>query len=228
VAKVVRDLTGERIDTRRKRLQDVLAGRRPAAIRSGTHPIVRGTPITSHAAILGTDPPPPRPRSGLLIAVILALAAIAGGAGFGVLAYMRSQNTAAAAAPRDLSAPTVTAPSVTPQVNVQIFAETPVTLVRGEGVSGVAFTADGARFLLPQGAKPVEIEIQFAGGATEKRSVTPTEDMAVRVAAVGSAAVSAKPGASSVPKSTGARPPLSEDGEIPTGDGLRRNPYADP
>jgi eukaryotic-like serine/threonine-protein kinase len=238
VANVVRQLAGERITARRRQLQDVLAGRRPAAVRSGTHALVQGTPITSHAAILGPASQAQPRKSSALVGVFLAVLAAGGGVGLGAVAYLRLQKPAptavAAANATDATTPASSASAAAnvPHVNIRVFASAPISVVRGDGVANVTFSADGASFHLPKGDKPVDVEVHFEGGNVEKRTVTPTDDTAVRIgAAAAEASASAAPavgGAKPAAPPGGQRPraaqPPAEAGES-KGDGLRKNPY---
>jgi hypothetical protein len=233
VARMVRELAGDRIEARRRQLQDVLAGRRPAAVRSGTHAVApHGTPITSHAAVLGPHSQAQPKRSGVLAAVLLSVAAAGAGVGLGAVFYLRSGPAAAPSAatpPVDAPAPAESsgAASVAEHVTIQVFAESPITLVRGEGVGSVAFTKDGATFQLPRGERPVEIEIQLEKGATEHRTITPNEDAALRLTTP-VADATAEPTTSAVaPPAAPVRKPTGKTGE-PSPDkqsGLRKNPY---
>lgn len=236
VANAVRELAGDRIDARRRQLQDVLAGRRPVTVRSGTHSLVpHGTPITSHAAILGPASQSHTKKSGALVAVLLAMAAAGAGVGLGAVFYMRSQPapTAPPTAHDSGSAGVAPAPSASPsaeRVTIQIFAASPITLVRGEGVTSVAFTKEGATFQLPRGEGQVDIEIQLESGEMEKRTLTPNEDAALRLtsaspaaSASASAAPTAEPGAGPVRRPGGGQ---SGGGAKPGGEGgLKKNPY---
>ncbi len=232
VARVVRELAGERIDARRRQLQDVLAGRRPAASRSGTHPLAPfGTPITSQAAILGPQSASPARRSSVLVGAIAAVAVAGAGLGLAALFVLRSAPSPApgsvAGAPAEASAEA----DATAHVTVQVFARRPITQIRGDGVTGVTFLADGAAtFQLPRGSAPVEVEVQFEDGGTETRAITPSQDVALRVTATPAASAAAPSAEASARASATASAPASpprpatRPGGAP-GDGLRKNPY---
>jgi serine/threonine-protein kinase len=247
VAEIVRALAGERIGKRRHELQEVLAGRRPAMIRTGVHPAVspHHTP-TAQPSVMSMHGQKLAARSGSSkgLFVALGLAALGLGVGGGLLIYSKLE-APKGAAPAAVASGTVESPPPIAHVTLQVHAGAPLRGVRGEGVRAVAFTEDGARFELPRGDGSVAVELQLPDGTSRFENVTPSSDGALRVdvpprtpaadptptaTADASAAAAPTPAPTGAPKppttpGPAARPRPPSGGSLPPAGGLRKNPY---
>jgi serine/threonine-protein kinase len=223
VAEVVAVFAGQRIIERRTHIQDLLAGRRQVAVKSGNHPVVMlGTPTAQTAAVLGLLDEP-RPRRPAVWAFVLGIVTLAAVIGAGTLFFVRSGAKQTDAA-RSAQPAQPARPDASDRIEVSVHADVPIDEIRGPGVTDVSFDTRGAKFFLPRSAAPVEVEVSFADGTVDRETVTPTANAAIRLRAKVGADGSAAPKPSASAKASPKVPPKPADPGPGVG-GLKKNPY---
>lgn len=246
VARLVHEFCGTDVSAKRKSLGEVLAGRRtpPAlgelsvpGVSSGTGSSVgTSAPLTLDSVkIIQALTPEELNAYRAKRRMVVASAAVGGVAVASTLVVLAIWWSKAPDPPAQdgdavtsiaASAAPVAASSETPseRVRITIRADQGVSEVRGAGVGDIDFIDNGVTLSLPRSSQDTKLVIVFADGAEVEETISPKENMALRVRAV--ARPAEKP-AAVTPPAAGPRPvagprPAPAAGKGP---GLEDNPY---
>jgi tRNA A-37 threonylcarbamoyl transferase component Bud32 len=218
VAGVVQHLLGDRVASRRAVALEIVQGKRAPEIRG----VVPGHGVTPATSSLGAQSAPARRGTSKLI--VGAMGALVLGVGGGVAIFLQTApSPSRVGEPSALVLPEQPSarPDATSLVQVQVATTLALLEIRGDGVSDVKFTGEGASFSLPKGSQPIRVQFEFTGGLVVEKTVTPLANMALRLATDAAPSATASSSPSSAPSTK--RPPPK--GGPPAG-GLRPLPSA--
>ena len=196
IARVVDELVGDRLRSRRALAREILQGRRPREIAE-VGPTPGGSSLAGQFAPFGQ-----RRRAGI-VALGLGGAVILGLAGSLMIHAASSpapSRSASASASAKTQPPARDVASDT--ISVEIVASSPIITVRGAGVANIRFQDQGVTFTLPRASSAVRVEFTSTDGSTTERWLMPDTNIAMRLLApTASATASAR-----VPPTKGPRP----------------------
>jgi hypothetical protein len=202
VARVMEELLGDRLRSRRALATDILQGRRaPESARGHS-----ATPAS--ASLAGVVAPTPRRWGLATVAAVVGVTVL----GTGVLAAAVFTKGPAASSDAPPPNPSASASVPTETVTIEVTADAAVVGVRGAGVHQVRFAGDTATFTLPRSKAPITLEIALSDGSTVERTLVPDANAAIRVLSpkvAPSAGASAAPSASA-PSAPGPGPGLRD------------------
>ena len=246
VARLVHEFCGTDVSAKRKSLGEVLAGRRtPPALGELSVPGV----TTGTGSSVGTSAPLTLDSVKIIQALtpeelnayrakrrmVVASAAVGGVVVASTLIVLAIWWSKAPAPPaQDGDAVTSIAASAAPvaassegpseRVRITIRADQGVSEVRGAGVGDIDFIDNGVTLSLPRSSQDTKLVVVFADGAEVEETISPKENMALRVRAV--ARPAEKPAA--VPPPVAGPKPVAGPRPAPAagkGPGLEDNPY---
>ncbi len=242
VARLVDEFCGAEIRERRLLISEVLSGKRPPVMSTGSvTPSHAGTgstgaqPLTLDSvkvvpAISEEELRRYRWRRRLLIAI-----AVAGTAMVAALVVLVVQSrgstpekrmasaTPAASASTAAAGPAASAEARPDRVRIQLSSDTDIAEIRAPGISDITFNTDGAAFELPRSDKEVAVNIRFDDKSVITESIVPRENTAIRVRSV--AGAHSAESAPKRPTHQGASRAAHHGGGEKTPAGLEKNPY---
>jgi len=243
VARLVDEFCGAEIQERRLLISEVLSGKRPPVMSTGSvtpsHPGTGSTgaqPLTLDSvkvvpAISEEELRRHRWRRRLLIAIAVAGTAMVAALVVLVLQSRRgaTHDKRMASAPPAASASTAAvAPATSAEVQhsrvrIQLSSDSDIAEIRAPGISDITFNKDGAAFELPRSDKQVAVNIRFDDRSVITENIVPRENTAIRVRNVAGAHTAGS--APKRPTHQGAsRAPHHGAGDK-TPAGLEKNPY---
>lgn len=202
VARLVDEFCGEEIRERRQLISEVLSGRRPPVMSTGSVATGHGTgstgaqPLTLDSvkvvpAVSEEDLRRHRLRRRLMVGGAVAGAALIGALAVSVLRSpgARPVKRVAATPPKASASaaparPSASASKQPARVHVQLSSDSGIAEIRAPGISDIDFDKDGADFALPRSDKPVAVNIRFDDGTAITENIVPRENTAIRVRSV--------------------------------------------
>lgn len=243
VARLVDEFCGTEIRERRQLISEVLSGKRPPVMSTGTvQPGHAGTgstgaqPLTLDSvkvvpAVSEDDLRRHRLKRWLQLAGAVAGAAVLGALVVGVLELPRAtSDKSPAEAPASASASALpirasaSAEAKPTRVRIQLSSDADIAEIRAPGISDIAFNDNGAAFELPRSAKKVAVTIRFDDHSVITEDIVPRENTAIRVRSVAGAHSAAPAPRRPVVHRTTHAAPHHPAGEKPPA-GLEKNPY---
>ncbi len=247
IARLVHEFCGNDVSKKRKSLSEVLSGgRRPPALRGS--PAVPGVgggtgsgagtsaPLTLDSvkiiqALTPEELEAYRAKRRMVVAGAAAGGLLMAGTLVALAMWLRSDPSpadavvppaVAASAPKTSASVAQKAAPLPARVRITIRADQGVSEVRGTGVADIKFIDNGVSLSLPRSEQDTKLTVVFADGSSVEETLSPKENMALRVRSVTAPAPKAAP----PPRPAAAAPrPVGKPKPAPANPGLEANPY---